>query len=283
MIYKNIENITLKYQNIYNEFRIDPSLMECIDENQMYSGFSETTMNYFWRATQNGVVYNEVFSTAICLSGSESKDYFEDKILEFDPEINNYIVIAFSKAYVNNGLHYYAQLPSLFSDESGTILALCGDRRNDISFECYDLLNIPYGKMGMVDCTRGIFIIDLDFLNPSASHANTKEYTQIILEQSTTLKLKYINFISKEIKPYYNINCSIEANECLYSTNKTFINENGEIIKADIVHDSKHNVKTYATGIYFKDYDDNLLAMAKFRPIEIGKQKLTFNVRIFLR
>jgi len=280
MIYKNVEDITIKYQNMYNRFRIDPSLTECVDENQMFSSSTELTMNYFWRAADNNEHYNEVFSTTICLSGSESRSYFEDKVLNFETGINNYIAIAFSKAYVNNGLHYYGTYPSLEFDSA---IAGCGYIRSDNAFECYDLFIIPRRKMGMVDCSRGIFIIDLDFLNEGATHEATQAYTETILRQGTSVKLNYINFISKEIRPYYNISCSIDTNEYLYSTNKTFINgENGDIINSKI-NGSKDGVRTYATGIYFKDYDNNLLATAKFRPIEIGKQKLVFNVRIFLR
>lgn len=280
MIFKNVENITIKYQNFYNEYRIDPSLVEYVDESQMYSGDSETTMNYFWRAADNGEIFNEMFSTTICLNGSESKSFFENNVLEFEPEIDNYIAISFSKSYVNNGLHYYGIYPSL---EFDTGVAGCGSLKSNIAFECYDLLDFSHGKIGVVDCTRGIFIIDLDFINPNGTHATTKDYTEIILGQTSVKKLEHIDFISKEIKPYYNINCNIDVNECLYSTNKTFTDENGDIIKADLVYNTKDDVKTYATGIYFKDYDDNLLASAKFQPIEIGKQKLTFNVRIFLR
>ena len=285
MIYKNVEDITIKYQNMYNRFQIDPSLTECVDENQMFSSPTELTMNYFWKFQINEESYNEVFSTTICLNGSESKSYFEAKVLEFAPEINNYIAISFSKSYINNGWHYFEWKPSLTMDVGGTEkTTIIGERRNDISFECYNLYDLSRPeKMGMVDCSRGIFIIDLDFLNEGATHEATQAYTKTILWQGTSVKLNYINFISKEIRPYYNISCSIDTDEYLYSTNKTFINgENGDIINSKI-DGSKDDVRTYATGIYFKDYDNNLLATAKFQPIEIGKQKLVFNVRIFLR
>ena len=272
MIYKNVEEIRIEQTDIINQYSItlSGSFDSSIATQQTFSGSSDVLNSYFWSDE------NEVFSTTCLLNGSDSKAFFETNVLNYAPGFDNYIVLSLSKAYYMNGILANDNFKlKINSDIVTGILKLRNVIEDMNDFECYEIVNGSQ-KYGILDINRGLIILDLALITETTP-AKDETFTKKIIDY-----IEYIKFNSKETKYFYAINCVIGKNDCLYSTNKTFVDQYGKIVDVDL-KDEKSKVSTYATSIYFKDYNNNLLAVAKFNPEKIGSDLKTFNVRIFLR
>ena len=148
------------------------------------SAFPDATENenHFWAYN------NETFSTTICLSGSPEKQFFEDNVLNYEPGFSDYIVIALSKSYINDGLYVqrcifniefntYINHPYVVIDVSGneTYCKVSLNKEENFNFECYKILTLADIQIGLLDATRGLFIFDLSKIDGSGNYDISKE------------------------------------------------------------------------------------------------------------